>query len=185
MVTVIGAAKRVWYLQQIGGSNLAPPFVTWLHQHYAIYRQIKTSQAYITEYRRLPDDLQDRYHIGTDNIHLLGWAIPAGMDVKTCEAVGVETWWQATATPAGDYEIALELTGKEGQIAAQVEAPPSFAPTSQWAAETYYLDLHTLAIPCDLPPGTYSVKVGLLDSAAPNDSSSEAPATLTTLRVSE
>jgi hypothetical protein len=187
----LGDTPRVWLLLDehgIPGVSVSP-FWNILTERYAAVQQVPLGREaegyFVIEYRRLPDNLQGSYPVGTDDIHLRGWTIPTGTDVKACEAVEVETWWQATAAPAGDYEIAVELTGEDGQIAAQVEAPPSFAPTSQWAAETYYLDLRTLAIPCDLMPGTYSVKVWLDDPAAPNDSPSEAPATLTTLRVSE
>jgi hypothetical protein len=78
-------------------------------------------------------------------------------------ALCAELTWSAPATPDGDYTVFVHLVAPDGRVVAQNDMQPQngFAPTSQWAAGTPLIDRHGLLLPADLPPGDYTVRVGL------------------------
>jgi hypothetical protein len=84
---------------------------------------------------------------------------------QTDAALTVTLAWQATATPAGSYHVFVHLEGEAGRIWAQSDGAPAgwSRPTPGWMAGEYILDEHRLALPADLPAGTYSLLVGLYD----------------------
>lgn len=72
--------------------------------------------------------------------------------------------WRAEQTPAADYTVFVHLVGPEGGLAAQSDAFPGWLfarPTSGWLPGQAQLDRHILTLPEDLPPGRYTLLVGL------------------------
>ncbi|MCL4237045.1 MAG: glycosyltransferase family 39 protein [Anaerolineae bacterium] len=161
-------AGRVWYIygdEQLILRNVGP-FLDVLHQEFALHRAEKVlgdRRAYhLREYRRIPDDLRDAAHFG-EAISLQGWHLPDGVSVRACQDVPFESWWRALDAPSADLGIGLVLADASGQGVAKADAGPSGARTIGWAAGTYHLDGRALAVPCDLPPGDYSLLIGLHD----------------------
>ena len=65
----------------------------------------------------------------------------------------------AQVPPALDYSTGVFLLDGEGRVVAEHNGPPGDAPTTAWAVGDMVYDRHTLALPGDLPPGTYRVMV--------------------------
>ncbi|HLF26546.1 MAG TPA: hypothetical protein VJG32_09425 [Anaerolineae bacterium] len=100
-----------------------------------------------------------------DEIELTG----ARLDPQTPRpgaGVCLELDWRALAPPAGDYTIFVHLIDAQGRLVAQNDQPPrgGFAPTSGWEAGRTVTDKHGLILPAALPPGNYSVQIGLYRS---------------------
>jgi len=72
-------------------------------------------------------------------------------------------YWQALTPPDRDYTVFVHLLGPDGEIVAQDDAPPGdpFFPTTTWLPGDVVRDGHTLSLPEDAPPGTYTLLVGL------------------------
>jgi hypothetical protein len=64
-----------------------------------------------------------------------------------------------------DYTVFLHLRDAAGETVAQGDGPPVDGqwPTSLWPPEATIEDIHTIALPADLPPGTYHLVTGLYD----------------------
>lgn len=79
------------------------------------------------------------------------------------ESLELTLFWQATATPAQDYTVFVHLLDSTGNQVAGADSPPVNGdyPTTLWHAGEQILDEHTMLIPADLPPGEYSLAVGM------------------------
>jgi hypothetical protein len=78
----------------------------------------------------------------------------------TCELV---LYWQALARPPLDYTIFVHLLDAQGQYVTGWDTMPrdNAFPTAGWPVRTTVDDLHRLALPADLPPGTYQISLGM------------------------
>ncbi|GIK42711.1 MAG: hypothetical protein BroJett011_65440 [Chloroflexota bacterium] len=74
--------------------------------------------------------------------------------------------WTAGQPPQADYTVFLHLLAGDGRLVAQNDAYPTWLTpqsTSHWPLHQPHLDSHRLNLPADLPPGEYTLQVGLYD----------------------
>jgi hypothetical protein len=71
--------------------------------------------------------------------------------------------WRAQSNVAHDYKVFVHLIDSDGHRVAQHDSEPDEGghPTSQWVPGALVRDTHVLLIPSDMPPGTYSIQVGM------------------------
>ncbi len=112
------------------------------------------------------------------HIELLGYdlgdSIPAGgniLQAKAGDTIPVRLYWQADSNLGTngiehDYTVFVQVLDANGHLVAQHDGVPmeGNAPTTTWAPSEVIEDLHILALPPNLTPGTYSVIAGLYDS---------------------
>jgi hypothetical protein len=83
------------------------------------------------------------------------------------EAVQVTLRWSAADYVDTDYTVFVHLEGPDGQqqVVAQNDSPPlgGLWPASLWLPGVALDDVHTIALPPGLAPGTYRLVVGLYD----------------------
>ncbi len=165
----IGSAAQVWYIAGQGDVEFAPAFVERLRAHYLPYRSIMwTAEAdgyplhYVTEYRRIPDNLGDQFVFG-DQFALQSWALTGSVEVVPCQTATVESWWQASSAPANNYSLTLVLVGSDGIGVAQSDGAPAGILTGLWQPGQLYLDVRAVTVPCDARPGEYPLLLGLYD----------------------
>jgi hypothetical protein len=94
-----------------------------------------------------------------DSLALYGYQIsPSG------DSFDLHLIWTAHHTVATDYTVFVHLIDSSGAIAQQRDVMPveNSYPTSLWLAGEYVSDSHHFA---DLPPGDYSLRVGLYDQS--------------------
>lgn len=79
------------------------------------------------------------------------------------DTLGLTLLWQALRPPAGDYLLFVHLRDPTGQTVAQRDTRPQndTYPTTGWRAGELVLDSGDLALPATLPPGRYTVVLGL------------------------
>ena len=84
--------------------------------------------------------------------------------------------WQAVAAPIAEYKVFVHLLAADGAIVRQYDALPCnwACPTSGWQPGQAINDEATLLL-AGLPPGTYSLAVGLYDAATGERPSVTAP----------
>jgi hypothetical protein len=115
-------------------------------------------------------------------VRLLGYQLrvsPATADKSS--NLRLTLFWQALATPGHDYTIFLHVRNQAGATVAQGDAMPLVGayPTGRWQSGESIIDPLELRLPADLPPGNYTLYVGLyrLDTLArlplANDTSGE------------
>jgi hypothetical protein len=91
-------------------------------------------------------------------IELLAHRVKVGRDV-----VEVTLYWRAGDPQPQSYTVFTQLLDAEGQQVAGHDSLPAngAAPTDSWAVGPVQADSHRLDLPTDLPPGEYSLIVGL------------------------
>ena len=75
--------------------------------------------------------------------------------------------WESLTRTSTDYTVFVHVVNSEGVNVTQKDQQPvaGFAPTRLWEPGLRYQDGYQLPLPADLPPGAYSVRVGLYTSA--------------------
>lgn len=73
--------------------------------------------------------------------------------------------WLAGAAVPVNYTAFVHLLDGTGKLIAQHDGPPASGafPSSLWRRGDYIADVHTIALPAGLPPGTYHLEFGLYD----------------------
>jgi hypothetical protein len=81
------------------------------------------------------------------------------------QMVSVEFRWLPIESPGVDYNLFLQLLDGDGKLVAQHDSPPNagYIPTSTWSPGQEIIDRHGLALPSDLPAGTFQLIAGLYD----------------------
>lgn len=101
----------------------------------------------------------------------------AGVDLTiqpAGDAFDLTLYWRAEEAVERSYTVFVHLLGADGEIVAQVDAPPQGGrhPTDHWLPGEVTPDVYHLPLPAKSPPDDYRVLVGMYD-----------PATLTRLPV--
>jgi hypothetical protein len=98
----------------------------------------------------------------------LGGAIQLhGVDVARAEdELTVRLVWQSLAPLTTSEKVFVHLVGPDGALLAQSDALPAGGyGTEQWIEGEVVIDEHRLALPAELPPGDYRLRVGMYDPA--------------------
>lgn len=76
-------------------------------------------------------------------------------------------YWEALDRPRQDLVTFIHLVDRGGALVAQFDGLPlaGMIPTSQWRADSLYIDRRQLILPADLSPGEYQFRIGLYDPA--------------------
>jgi 4-amino-4-deoxy-L-arabinose transferase-like glycosyltransferase len=166
----IGTAEQVWYIEA-GHTSFGSAFLEMLDEQYVPFRAASLDHpAYphnVTEYRRIPETLQDIFTFG-EHITMQAWTLKNSVVVEPCQSVTLESWWLTRTALDANYGMSLVLADSDGAIA-QTHAPPAGYLTQQWRPDTLYLDARPLRVPCDIESGEYPLLLVLYDydSGAP------------------
>ena len=141
----------------------------WLDAHAFKAREEWVGDVRFVTYAVLPEPagemtVRSGVTFGQD-ITLLGYTIglPPGATLSPGDILPLTLFWQ-TAHPLDiRYKVFLHLLGREGRLFAQRDAEPvgNLAPTTTWQPGETVVDNHGLLLPADLPPGQYTLRLGL------------------------
>lgn len=95
-----------------------------------------------------------------DDLTLLGYARPADT-VRPGDVVPLQLFWALGSRPANHYTIFTHILSPDGQLVAGHDA--NDYPTSFWRTDggEFMISQFYLALPGDLPAGTYPFEIGL------------------------
>ena len=114
-------------------------------------------------------------HDFAGQITLLGIARPPE-PLLPGSSLPITVVWQAETAPPVAYTGFVHLL-VDGRVAAQDDHAPQRV-TTAWLPGEVTLDRYTLAVPAELPAGTYTLEIGLYDAAAPGAPRPAPPAVL-------
>ncbi|MEP7356414.1 MAG: hypothetical protein ABI847_04195, partial [Anaerolineales bacterium] len=100
-----------------------------------------------------------------DHIHLLGYSL-APQSAAPGAIVQLTLFWQTDAALPERYKVFVHLYADPDQPpVAQQDGEPQggLAPTNTWAAGATVADNHGVLVAPDLPPGEYTLMIGLYD----------------------
>ncbi len=82
---------------------------------------------------------------------------------RASETVRLTLVWQALSRQNRDWEVFVHLVDADGTIVAEVDEQPrgGALPMTQWVRGDWLRDEKALALPANLAPGTYELRVGL------------------------
>ena len=96
-----------------------------------------------------------------DQIALLGYHV-AEETAAPGDTLELTLYWQAQRPLDIEYQTFVHVLSADGQLVAQSDKlNPGEFPTHRWPTDRYVPDTHRLSLPADLPPGDYTVAVGL------------------------
>ena len=125
-----------------------------------VYARIYTRPAASAPQR--PPDTARTAEIG-DGIRLAGYdVLPA--PPKRGEPLYLQLHWLVNAAPAHDWTVFTHVVDSAtGQVVAGHDSKPGAGslPTPRWQPGWRILDEYQIPLPADLPPGAYSLRVGL------------------------
>jgi 4-amino-4-deoxy-L-arabinose transferase-like glycosyltransferase len=87
--------------------------------------------------------------------------------VKPGQTLALRTFWSIEQPLDADFFIFVHVIDAAGNTVAQRDAPPwqGRFPTSSWRPGSVVVDVDDLALPAGLPPGTYTIALGMFDPA--------------------
>jgi 4-amino-4-deoxy-L-arabinose transferase-like glycosyltransferase len=97
-----------------------------------------------------------------DGIELIGDNL-APVQVSAGQKVRLTLYWRARSRPTADYTVFVHLLDPGDHVVAQADSPPQNGhdPTSLWDVGDTISDPHDLSLDPNLPPGSYSLEIGL------------------------
>jgi hypothetical protein len=81
----------------------------------------------------------------------------------TADQLNLKIYWESVTAVSASYKVFIHLLDGAGNIVAQVDRPPvnGLAPTNLWQPGDLVRDPYQIALPSDLPAGTYELRAGL------------------------
>jgi hypothetical protein len=173
----IGVPDGTWVDLIYGGRKLASQVAEdWSLLQFSIYetyppgkyglRTLDSRYTFrVTHSQPTPDDPPRNVELPFGPLRLLGYSIDDGR-AKPGETFEITLYWQVDESPTQNYTVFFHLLGPENPadgslVWATDDGYPADTPTrALWAGQTMY-DRHRLRVPDTMPPGWYSVEIGL------------------------
>ena len=93
-------------------------------------------------------------------VQLVGYSLGQG-PFQAGEAIPLNLFWQSLTGSPGPLTVLIQLQDAAGQTAVSIEQAPIW-PATEWQRGATLRDPHDLLLPPTLPPGDYTVLVGLM-----------------------
>jgi hypothetical protein len=123
-------------------------------------RRYQDAAFKIVRYQQAPSVTEDLV-IFDETISLQAWKLINGEDASACDTVTLESWWIAYDVPAANYSATLLLADANNEKIVNTDGSPAGIEMMVWEPNLLYSDTRSLTLPCDLPPGDYSLQLGL------------------------
>jgi len=121
-------------------------------------------------YRIESDPPQSAHPLGVhlnEGIALQGYDLYITRDAPemVIPRVGVFLYWQATQPISRSYKVFVHILNADGRLIAQDDSLPVLwtYPTDVWEAGEIVVDFHSIVLPTDVTPGTYTVQAGMYE----------------------
>jgi hypothetical protein len=142
-----------------------------VHLHLGHWAQLATFKRQGTFLSHLPPTLSSQPLTKVEaqfgpSIQLTGFWLDTP-DLHPGSTFSILLEWVAIPSPPTDYTVFIHLLAPDGTLVAQDDAYPNWLtpqPTSQWPTHRPLFDRHTLNLPPDLSPATYTIQIGLYDA---------------------
>jgi len=101
-----------------------------------------------------------------DSVKLLGYDL-APAQVSPGETLFLTLYWRALGATDTSYTVFVHLLDEQGDIVAQRDSVPGQGtlPTTSWVEGEVILDAYEIPVSSDVPPGTYTIIVGMYDAS--------------------
>jgi len=114
----------------------------------------------VTHSQPAPDDPPANLDLAFGPLRLLGYTLDRA-GAAPGESFELRLFWRADERPPEDYTVFVHLLGADNTVWATDDKYPASTPTTALWAGQVIADRHRLQVPDNMPPGWYSVEVGL------------------------
>ncbi len=167
---LVAGHGRVW-LVLFGAPAVYDPqhqAEAWLaaHGYKAFYEPYPGSEVTLYVMGSTTPPLQAADQAFSNGPRLTGFSFTPAV-ARPGDTLLVTLQWQASAPMPLNYTVYTQLRDAAGQVAAQLDSQPASGtrPTSGWQPGETILDRKAILLPPDLPPGSYTLQVGLYELA--------------------
>jgi 4-amino-4-deoxy-L-arabinose transferase-like glycosyltransferase len=89
-------------------------------------------------------------------------------EIEAGHVLALRTFWSVEQPFEQDFFIFVHILDAAGSTVAQRDTPPwqGRFPTSSWRAGTLVVDVNDVPLPASLPPGDYTIVLGMFDPAS-------------------
>jgi hypothetical protein len=96
-------------------------------------------------------------------VSMRGYALSTAQGLTPGETLTLTLQWEAREKVSADYQVFVHMMGDDLQPVAQGDGPPLMGdyPTRLWSPGEVITDPHLLALPPDIPSGSYRLVVGM------------------------
>jgi len=95
-------------------------------------------------------------------IDLLGYAIAPTAQQRPGAELTLTLFWKARQAVTTNYRVFVHLIDANANLWTQSDKEhPADYPTTRWDRDRYVRDVHRMQLPTTMPPGNYSLRVGL------------------------
>lgn len=110
------------------------------------------------------EDINSDWLFEGGNVWLAGYEVSRA-DLIPGDSLVVTLYWHSMGPLPISYTTFVHLVNANGEIAAQADGIPLHGryPTTAWGVGERFEDAYTLPLPTNLPPGGYSLLLGLYD----------------------
>jgi hypothetical protein len=102
-----------------------------------------------------------------NDITLAGYELHTSRDFPegSGQSLGIYLHWRSQAEITDSYKVFVHLLDANGQVVAQDDSVPMLwlHPTNEWKPGELVIDFHSVHINPNVPPGDYTLQVGLYD----------------------
>ncbi len=147
-----GAMRPGWAVGLVAGGLAALLLAGWLMGEGRAWVRSAPGEA------RLADH-QTGFRFG-ESLELVGYTLSADR-ASPGDRVWLTVYWYARAPVSIDYRSFVHVSAGGPPLAQADKILPADVPTSEWAAGSLVGDEYVIALPPDMPPGAYDVRIGL------------------------
>jgi len=170
LASLASTHPRIWVVDY-GATEADPPglVATWLAQHAFVssHRWFGSVQLllYATEQGHAPPEASTHARFG-NGAELTGYTLPEA-GILPGSTLRLVLTWRDVAPIDARYTVFTHLLDGNNKVVTQHDGEPagSTRPTTTWQVGEQIVDLHGMVLPSRLPPGAYTVEVGMYASA--------------------
>jgi hypothetical protein len=166
------AAKygRIWF-QPVAGNVWDPEgfAATWLDRHARFVHAYSFRGLQLELFMPASSAItasRTNSTLFANNIRLIGFDLNLADDTGSGKSAEVLLYWEALDRVQRDATVFVHLYDGKGNLMAQEDGEPVHGsyPTHDWSKGEIVVDSHDLQLPTLIPPGQYSVAVGMYDA---------------------
>ncbi|MGC8878061.1 MAG: hypothetical protein ACP5R2_02430 [Anaerolineae bacterium] len=153
VVAVVGDDRIAKYL---------PEYIVWLNQNYLGQVQFRKGDVFFVKHTSLPKPRHTAHAQFGSSIRFLGYDF-APIEVEHSGRFVLMLFWNALESLSDDLTIFVHLRDASNTTVLTADHQPykGYVPTSRWPSGGIVKDTTWIEIPSNMPPGRYSIWVGL------------------------
>jgi hypothetical protein len=163
------ASEAFWYVRPVDHDSLLPTLWTTLaeNDYFILDTRPRGEGLLVSRVAAVPETSENSPVFG--GLLRLRAVTDVNEVVAQCDALTLQSLWTREVEIPADYSASIKLINADGEQVAQSDAQLGTVSTTSWIEGEFYADQRSLTVPCDAPPGDYTLVLAVYFYQAPND----------------